>query len=516
MRLVALLGIALVSSAHVGSPDTYFEGAAGPYPVRVIVRNPGVVPGLAQITVRLLGPRDVRRVLVLPVFWDPKTALPPPPDVAQRVLGDSTLFSAALWLMRDGSYSVQVTVEGESGTGVALVPVLAVATRRLPLEKPLGVVLLALGAVLVAGALTIVGAAVRESVLEPGAAPDRRARARARIAMTVGAVVLALALVGGRAWWTAADAAYRSGLYLPFHATATVRTAGARRLLRLAIDDSVWMNPQRQWTPLIPDHGHLMHLFLVRDLTLDAFAHLHPVPLDSAIFEADLPPLPAGRYRVYADIVHESGFAQTLTATVTIPVASARYRASDRDDAWVLGSPRSETTIARVTAPLADGSTMRWERGGATLVVDHEAPLRFDVLAPDGRPAALEPYMGMAGHAMLTRQDGGVFVHLHPAGTISLAAQETFRLRQPGDTVRGELGRRLTALETEMRDDSGTIPGGANGTPGSHRGGALPIAHAVSFPYAFPQPGRYRLWVQVKRAGRILTGVFDADVQPAR
>src|SRR5256886_5449925 len=46
-RLSAIAGIALVASAHVGSPDTYFEGAAGPYPVRVIVRTPGVVPGLA-------------------------------------------------------------------------------------------------------------------------------------------------------------------------------------------------------------------------------------------------------------------------------------------------------------------------------------------------------------------------------------------------------------------------------------------------------------------------------------
>src|SRR5207249_10722149 len=161
LRLGALVGIALVASAHVGSPDTYFEGAAGAYPVRVIVRSPGVVPGLADVTVRLLAPLPVRRVLVLPVYWDPRTAAPPPPDVARRVPGDSTLYNAALWLMRGGSYGVQVTVEGARGTGVALVPVQAVATRRLELKGPAAALLVALGALLVAGAITAVGAAVR-------------------------------------------------------------------------------------------------------------------------------------------------------------------------------------------------------------------------------------------------------------------------------------------------------------------------------------------------------------------
>lgn len=37
----------------------------------------------------------------------------------------------------------------------------------------------------------------------------------------------------------------------------------------------------------------------------------------------------------------------------------------------------------------------------------------------------------------------------------------------------------------------------------------------ISFPYAFPKAGAYRLWVQVKVRGEILTGVLDVSVAPA-
>jgi hypothetical protein len=42
---------------------------------------------------------------------------------------------------------------------------------------------------------------------------------------------------------------------------------------------------------------------------------------------------------------------------------------------------------------------------------------------------------------------------------------------------------------------------------------ADPLPPEVRFPYGFPQAGDYRIFVQIKRGGRVETGVFDARVE---
>jgi hypothetical protein len=117
LRTLAVVGIVLATSAHVGTSNAYFEGTAGPYGIRVIVRTPGVIPGLAQISVRVTRGTGVERVSVRPLRADLGLEGAPPPDIARPVPGETDLYSAELWLMTAGSYSVHVNVAGAAGEG---------------------------------------------------------------------------------------------------------------------------------------------------------------------------------------------------------------------------------------------------------------------------------------------------------------------------------------------------------------------------------------------------------------
>jgi len=495
-RLVQAVGVAViaaVASAHVGSPDTYFRGKAGPYDVNVSIRPPGVVPGLADITVRV-SDAAVRRVTVQPVFWQTSTGGAPRPDVAAPVRGEAGLYSAQLWLMRSGSYSVYVAVEGTAGSGTAVVPLNSLATRRFIMERGTGFMLAGLGLFLFFGLLSIVAAATRDASLEPGAQPDPRRVWRARFVTTGAAVFLALAVTGGKNWWDSEDESYRRGLARPLTAEAGTYMDGSRPVLRFTLTDSSWFGGRT--TPLIPDHGKMIHLFVVRSPGLDAFAHMHPVRVDSANFETTLPPLPAGTYRVYADLVHASGFSRTNADTIEIPDLSLSSAVpSDADDGWRTPESVPVPGMLKSESMLKDRSIMRWENAGTALQAGKPASLVFSVRTAKDSVVELQPYMSMRGHAAVTRVDGSVFVHLHPMGTISMASQRSFLQRATGDTSVAAI---LAAASRYPDDTTHTLHDAAPG--------------AVSFPYIFPEPGRYRIWVQVKRGGQILTGVFDADV----
>ena len=132
---------------------------------------------------------------------------------------------------------------------------------------------------------------------------------------------------------------------------------------------------------------------------------------------------------------------------------------------------------------------MRWERNGP-IGVDEETTLRFAVTEADGAPSALDPYMGMLSHAAVLRDDGSLFVHLHPAGSINLTAQRRFAEAEGGRAASG---------------------GGHEGQPHA----ASPPTNTVTFPFVFPEPGDYRIVVQVKPGAAVETAAFDVAVGEA-
>src|SRR5262249_21717196 len=97
VRRVALLaGVTLICSAHIGSPDVWFDGFAGPYKLLVHVETPPVVPGIATINVRVAEP-GITRVTAFVNHFD-ATGGTPPPDVATPVPNAESWYRTRLWV----------------------------------------------------------------------------------------------------------------------------------------------------------------------------------------------------------------------------------------------------------------------------------------------------------------------------------------------------------------------------------------------------------------------------------
>jgi hypothetical protein len=455
-------------SAHVGSPNIFFEGDAGPYPVRVMIRPPRVVPGLAEISVRVKT-NGVSSVSVLPARWDTGRKGAPPPDVANAVKGETNLFASQLWLMNSGAYSVFVNVEGAAGKGVAIVPVNSLALSRLDMPRWMEWMFLGLGVVLFISLAALVGAAVREGSLPIGQQIDIDRRKRARLAIGFAIVLASGAVAIGNQWWTVVDRNFETRrLYKPIFVSASIQDGAL-------ILDAPKKDEGNDFTPLIPDHGKMMHLFVIEKQTGRAFAHLHPVRSGTG-FRATVPPLPPGAYHIYGDVTHESGLTETWLSQIKLSERASSV-APVKDDAFLIAEPSGD----RVT--LSNGPTIAWENK-SPLRANDETTLQFSVRKPDGSLAQLEPYLGMYAHAVIWKTNGHVFTHLHPLGTISMTSQLLFAKRESGEYLANQ------PLDVVC--------------------GAPP--KTVAFPYAFPEPGNYRVWVQVKVNGAIQTAVFNADV----
>jgi hypothetical protein len=460
--------------AHVGSKDVFQQVNAGPYKLFVTVRMPNVIPGVANVEVRSTG-AAVSGIKITPMPITGEASQHPPTADAMKVSAvDSAFFTGGVWMMSSGSWQIRLDVAGASGEETASVPVPAVAVATLKMERSLGIPLALLGVFLVVSMAGVIGAAVREARLPAGAEVTPTLRRRGLIATVAGLAIMGLMIWGGAKWWNVEAASYAEGIYHPPTVQAKLHGNNLDLVVKEFTTDRRFEDHSS--APLILDHGKIIHLYAIRMPEMDAAYHLHPEYDPPSDFRLALPAMPAGEYALYGDVVHANGFPETLTATLEVP-AGIPAASLGPDDASAHPAPLSQGPLGN-SYKLPDGYTMVWERP-ETLTAETAYAFRFQLLAPDGSPAAdMQPYLGMAGHAAFVKTDGTVFAHTHPDGSAAMPAVML-----------------------------------ANGMEANMEMGSGPITNTVEFPYGFPQAGAYRIFIQMKHGATVETGVFDAMVR---
>jgi hypothetical protein len=508
--LFLALAFALISTAsayaHVGNKDIYQTITAGPYKLFVVVRTPLVIPGVATVEVRSIGapggaaggapaggPIHSISITPLPLTGE-ASKHPPTSDAMKPSDADPNFFTGSLWIMAPGSWQVRFSIDGTSGSQTAGVPVPAVPIATLQMQRPLGILLGILGLTLVLGFAGIVAAAAREARLAAGIDPTPSRRRRGLIAgFAAFAVAIGTVYLGGK-WWNVEAADYAAGMFHNSQLRPTL--SGDQLVLQIVAPDPTDGNSFHliSNSELLTDHGHLMHLYAIRWPQMDAVFHLHPAPTGKRDFVEVLPSMPPGVYRLYADVVFLNGFPDTATATLTIPSSMSSAPVSG-DDAGATPPALSTTQLGPVYK-LPDGYTMTWDRP-STLAANTGYNLTFHLLDPHGKSALdMQPYLGMPGHAAFVKTDGSAFAHTHPDGSAAMPAvmlaEESSGLSMPD--MSGMSSMDMSAMPSE------------------------PVSSTVAFPYGFPSPGRYRIFIQMKHGsttetGVVETGVFDAVVE---
>ncbi|HEU4976555.1 MAG TPA: hypothetical protein VFT50_15795 [Baekduia sp.] len=186
------------------------------------------------------------------------------------------------------------------------------------------------------------------------------------------------------------------------------------------------------------EHARRLHLIVVRrDLT--GFQHLHPRMDPSGRWTTQLRLPTAGAYRVFADVRPVGSEKVTLASDVLV---GGRF------------SPRA-LPAPSTTAMTADGYQVSLD---GTAGAGREGELRFTVRR-DGRPVAVQPYLGADGHLVALRDGDLAYLHVHPT--------------------------------------DGRAPG------------------RIGFMAEYPSAGRYRLFLQFRHAGRVHTAAFTQEVPAA-
>ena len=199
--------------------------------------------------------------------------------------------------------------------------------------------------------------------------------------------------------------------------------------------------------------------------------------IDWGVRDVEIPPVVAGEEPPAAKVVDGTEIVRRLKeATVYIKIKVAGKN---------LGSGTGFVIEVQGNSMFMAG--FLYAAGGAATWVASNGPMT----SPTQYAGSLVTYHG--GQTLTGNYLPATLV-APPLGTISMAAMDLFASRDEGAVTNA-------GLASNWGTATNSRPSG-------------PI-NEVSFPYAFPRSGDYRMWVQVRTEGRVWTGVFDVLVRPA-
>lgn len=139
-------------------------------------------------------------------------------------------------------------------------------------------------------------------------------------------------------------------------------------------------------------HDKELHL-VVASQDLRQFAHVHPSRDDHGHWTVDLPTLPPGPYRVFADFRPSGGTDLVLPLDVVVPGTVAAPQPL---------TPSSVATVDGFEVTL-DGHAEPGATSTVTVTVRR-----------DGEVVTTAPYLGAAGHLVALRSGDLAYLHVHP------------------------------------------------------------------------------------------------------
>ncbi len=514
--LLFLTLLSPIAYAQFGNTGVQMHGQAGEYKVLVDVQPPKVTPGKGKIYVQVETLGIVRveaRTLNFPIPNSDSTDYKKLRDVKKQ----AGQFQGEVQFTTSGSTAIQLKLVGSKGVGEITIPV------KVNRGQENSSIILNIG-------LLLLGILLLTLVTTPNFSFCEKKRYQG---IALGVLGLAFMLYGTSFMWKN----HKSEDNYPLRGNSSVIIGDSLSVLQIKLDTTHGVSQKKGKSihMLIPDHGKLMHAFLLRTPTLDAFAHLHPERKDSTTFEANLPQLPPGKYLVYADIVFQNGISETITDTLIIGNLGSKREANSEytEDTFVITDPINAPGNASADADIIicgkpgtktvfkDGSYAVWAgRPDQALEAGRAYNLDFEIYNPDGSACLPEPYLGIMGHLVVVKSDGSVYNHLHPSGTFPAVTERLLKngmahTKLTGTAFRDSVDQHLALLkgksvlerEEFLMTEMGMYDLGENGMVGMDHGSL------ISFPFTFPKEGRYRIFLQVKRNEKVMTGAFDVKVK---